>query len=60
MSRQTKSSNKLYKKLVAQNMGLALSLIKNNKAKINCNIFELETFRFILEPLSILFTFNQS
>ena len=31
----------------AENMGLALILIKNNRAKTTCRIFEVETFRFI-------------
>ena len=36
-------------------MGLAFSLIINIRAKVKRNIFEEETFGFILKPLSIFF-----
>ena len=36
-------------------MSLALSLIKYIRAIITLNTFELETFRFIVKPLSVLF-----
>ena len=43
----------ILKRVGAENMGLALSLIRHIKANIKWNPFELETLRFALQPFFI-------
>ena len=51
-------AKKIHQHFGAENIGLALSLIKNIRTEITRNIFEIETFRFILKLLSILRVFK--